>query len=938
MLEVKNLYRQYKTKKGVSVTALNDVSLKFPEKGMVIILGKSGSGKSTLLNVLGGLDKADKGEIIIKGKSSKDFTQSDFDSYRNTYLGFIFQEYNILEEFTVSANIALALQLQGKKATGDAVTEILNKVDLNGYGSRKPNELSGGERQRVAIARALVKDPEIIMADEPTGALDSRTGIQIFDTLKKLSKEKLVIIVTHDREFSEQYGDRVIEFKDGKVISDIEKYLAEAEKINDSLNVIDNKIIQIKQGYTLTSDDVKMINGYLSNENAIISVDKRTNDAVKKLAHIDNEGNKEAFKNTDESKISVSEEKTFKLIKSRLPFRNSIKIGASSLKNKPFRLALTIILSIVAFTLFGLADTLSSYNRYVVTANTFKDSGNNGVSLSKSKDNYNYTSIYLNDDDVNYIEDQTGVSVYPVAPINDAYIRNYFDADKSGENILQLEKFSGAASLDKSQLKYLGFSLTGSLPENDDEVAITEYAYRHFKTRGYKGLNSQDIDTEEKFLNQAITFDIGKTVKVVGIINTNFDYSHFESLNDKTNKNDYSLLLLENELSSYIKTEFHGLLFVSKVTMQNLTKKGRESKGSNLEQYGSYLDSYSYDETIKSDDYTENGQLTTNLFIKTLYDESYLQDAEVYFADNGKTTLENNEIIISVMDYANWLFRAESYFPEDEFADWIKNYSFFSTGYKYQTIRNNLKSGNFFDEHIPDTLYYTVYDNTIKSYEVKIVGVFVPEEFTDTGKIIAKGDFYDEIFIPNGYYSSILAPVISNSDAKKIIAFGYDNTKYDDNDYSYTMQNSSMTIISAVNSFSDTTKKIFLYVGLGLAAFSGLLMANYISSSISYKRKEIGILRAVGARSTDVFGIFANESVIIAIINFILAAAATAVTTFFINNMVRNDYGFMITIFNMGIRQILLLLSISVGVALISSLIPVLRFARQKPIDAMHNR
>ena len=207
MIEVKNLKKTYKPKKGAAVQALKGINLKFEEKGLVFILGKSGSGKSTLLNMLGGLDKFDDGEIIIKGKSSKQFTQSDFDSYRNTFIGFIFQEYNILNDFTVGANIALAMELQGRKPTKEELNKILDEVDLTGFASRKPNELSGGQKQRVAIARALIKNPEIIMADEPTGALDSNTGKQVFDTLKKLSKDKLVIVVSHDRDFAEQYGD-----------------------------------------------------------------------------------------------------------------------------------------------------------------------------------------------------------------------------------------------------------------------------------------------------------------------------------------------------------------------------------------------------------------------------------------------------------------------------------------------------------------------------------------------------------------------------------------------------------------------------------------------------------------------------------------------------------------------------------------------------------
>jgi len=219
MLEVSHLSKIYKTKGGEDVYALNDVSVRFPEKGMVFLLGKSGSGKSTLLNVCGGLDNPTSGEIIVKGRSSKNFSQSDFDSYRNTFIGFIFQEYNILNEFTVEDNIALALELQGKPKNKIAIAELLEQVDLTGYAKRKPNTLSGGQKQRIAIARALIKTPEIIMADEPTGALDSNTGKQVFDTLKKLSKDKLVIVVSHDREFAEQYGDRIIELKDGKIVN-----------------------------------------------------------------------------------------------------------------------------------------------------------------------------------------------------------------------------------------------------------------------------------------------------------------------------------------------------------------------------------------------------------------------------------------------------------------------------------------------------------------------------------------------------------------------------------------------------------------------------------------------------------------------------------------------------------------------------------------------
>ncbi len=255
MLEVKHLRKKYRTKNGVITNALDDVSLTFSETGMVFILGKSGSGKSTLLNVCGGLDKPDSGEIVIKGKSSKDFTAQDFDSYRNTYVGFVFQEYNVLNEFSVEENIAIALELQNKKRDKAVIDKILADVDMRDFSMRKPNTLSGGQKQRVAIARALVKSPEIIMADEPTGALDSGTGKQVFDTLKNLSKEKLVLVVSHDRDFAEQYADRIIELKDGKVISDQVRTVRESgedgedgEKSNRNVRFFGSDTVCVERG------------------------------------------------------------------------------------------------------------------------------------------------------------------------------------------------------------------------------------------------------------------------------------------------------------------------------------------------------------------------------------------------------------------------------------------------------------------------------------------------------------------------------------------------------------------------------------------------------------------------------------------------------------------------------------------------------------------
>ena len=220
MFSAIDICKTYRPRGGVPVEALRGVTLRFGERGMVFILGKSGSGKSTLLHILGGLDDADAGYLEIDGKTTQAFSRKDFDDYRNEYVGFVFQEYNLLPTFTVRENLSIALELQGKSASEEQIAAALAKVGLAGMEKRKPTELSGGQRQRVAIARAMIKEPEMILADEPTGALDEETGQSVLKLLKQLSEEKLVIVVSYDRDFAERFGDRIIELADGAVVRD----------------------------------------------------------------------------------------------------------------------------------------------------------------------------------------------------------------------------------------------------------------------------------------------------------------------------------------------------------------------------------------------------------------------------------------------------------------------------------------------------------------------------------------------------------------------------------------------------------------------------------------------------------------------------------------------------------------------------------------------
>lgn len=219
MLELKNIKKSYKTGEFVQ-HALKGVSLTFDRNEFVCILGASGSGKTTLLNIIGGLDRYDSGDLIINNMSTKKFNDTLWDAYRNNCVGFIFQSYNLIGHLSVLENVEMSLTLSGVKDKKEKALSALEKVGLKDHAYKKPNQLSGGQMQRVAIARAIVNDPEVILADEPTGALDTKTSKQIMELIKEISKEKLVIMVTHNSDLAKKYATRIIEVKDGEVIND----------------------------------------------------------------------------------------------------------------------------------------------------------------------------------------------------------------------------------------------------------------------------------------------------------------------------------------------------------------------------------------------------------------------------------------------------------------------------------------------------------------------------------------------------------------------------------------------------------------------------------------------------------------------------------------------------------------------------------------------
>lgn len=1032
MIEVKNISKIYRPKKGVPVKALDDVSLKFDDTGMVFILGKSGSGKSTLLNVLGGLDSYDSGEFVIQGKSSQDFTQSDFDSYRNTLIGFIFQEYNILNDFSVGANIALAMQLQGKKATNDALNKILDDVDLTGYANRKPNELSGGQKQRVAIARALIKEPRIIMADEPTGALDSNTGKQVFDTLKKLSKDKLVIIVSHDREFAEFYGDRVIELADGKIISDISKYLAPGVEKSEGVKVIDDKILHIKHGYKLTAKDLELINSYLEKSpvDTLISIDERANNSFKQIAMIDDSGNKQSFADTSTMQTMTAEEydgENLKLIRSKLPYLHSLKMGASSLKHKKIRLFCTIILSMVAFALFGLADTFATYDKNVVAVNSIIDGNINSVVLEKqikyrSGDESYYINAKANNSDIERVRKEAGVETKGVLQFGRT-IKDYLNESPQKLPDYYSCIIAGITTFTDAEMAEYGFAVKGKMPIADNEIAITKWHYEHFAAYGYKSgsieYESSELQDMDAFLDKGLTIScnfgsIYKTFTIVGIVDTGFNkdgkYDYLKQPNEK-NINPW-------QFNNAIRVSIDATMFVS----ENIFNGDGRIIGRSLNDTG-----YTYTHEIRDE----------NNILEYPYTKIAKMDEILGFAliSNNTASLEENQVLISAnsaLDALDEIIEHESimtlpekyrsyksiskeaYYDQETNTNKIKfcvventdiaSISDFATLYQRKILRSHFliqedfivtddliqligDLKNQIDMNDPEqvklaVIYSLSFRNVLPNdlseidtktvnhvvsamfemdalnklgvkivskyhdndknidivKELEIVGYFIDSNKNNSSLIVSSDSLYDNTMGAragvSGVYEFLVGKMPTNKEnIANIVAFGYRG-----GDSVFRLRNSVSNTLESFNDTIEMLANMFIYIGIGFAGFAALMMMNFISTSISYKKREIGILRAVGASSNDVFGIFFNESAIIALINFVLATIATLGACIGLNSVIRNELGFPITLLSFGFRQIALIFAVSLLAAAIASFLPVMEIARKQPIDAIQNR
>lgn len=852
MIELKNVCKTYKSRKSSNTKALDDISLQFDQMGMTFILGKSGSGKSTLLNVLGGLDKYDKGDMLILGKSSKNFNQADFDSYRNTYIGFVFQEFNILEDYNVYENIVLALQLQQKEIDNKMVNDLLEKLELTELKTRKVNELSGGQKQRVAIARALIKNPKIILADEPTGNLDSATGKQVMDLLKEISKEKLVIVVSHDQESANTYGDRIIEIKDGKIINDTKKQ----EFLSD-------------------------------------------------------------------------EKKEYQTIKSRLPWKESFKLGIGSLRHKKIKLIFTILLTICSLLFLGIIDTLSSYNINLAHSKLLKEKSEKFVEIEKYRrfaedDFVNKSNLDLKEEDIKYILENVKQETRFTYSVRDTYsYQNIYDVFNIPSKYAGYSYNYGSLRLqivEDSKFQYIeNYELIGRKPTSKDEVIISNVIADLMILNGVNLYNNEEVYYPKDYqdlLKQENIYCFGDkgSVKIVGIID--YDLSKYESTIEKYN----------NPKNGYIDAteEEHRIYMEYTANLNNIYNKIFAMEG-----FTEQLD-MDNDLPLSSDYHFSLSSETVRIWQEGFYiSPSIIHGTLEYF--NGTewvstNDLKENEVVLNVnqledfsqedyrkkvTEYINQnLGRNQLELEKEFFADYVKRLN-------YSNQKTTLK------------VMETGYQTDTKTYDLEVVGI--------TG-LITNSDNYYYYYVSSSVgnqYTVNELPITGvfileeNQNALKHLmnTFPYDKDISLKSTYSYDVNDMIRTI--------QVLKNIAFYVAIVLVVFTVILIANFMFSSISYRKREIGILRGLGARSTDTVKIFLWEGIVLATISFIISSIGLCIVTSLLNTVVRAGTSILLTPFIVTIRQFIIVLVLVYLIVFISSMIPIIKISRMKPTDAI---
>lgn len=933
MLELKGIRKDYYIDKK-PFTALKNVNIYFTKNEFCSILGPSGCGKTTLLNIIGGLDQYTSGDLLIEGISTKTYEDKDWDNYRNKRIGFVFQNYNLIPHLSILENVELALTLEGrnKKERTELAKTALDAVGLKGVYKKRPNQLSGGQMQRVAIARALVNDPEIILADEPTGALDSITSVQIMDLLREISKNKLVIMVTHNRELAFEYSSRIIELKDGDIIKDSNPQYNKTETIVEK---IENNNFELE---------------------------------------IIDEKNKKITKKNQKKK----KEKT------AMSFFAALNISLKNLLTKKGRTILTSIAASFGITGVALVLALSNgFTNYVnriesetastmpinIPSYTIKYEKNENITLPDkfpdTNEIYPYIStqgtatyVYNNFTEkyiqyLNKIKDQSNLMNDYIINYSSSYSFNLMTRNAKGElGIVNNQTLNTTSDLINSvtglptslfhvlygQEEYITQSyeiIDGRYPENENELVMVVDEYNRLnptmlRILGFYGDDETSSDMMSNplkfedlykkkfkvFTNDDFYQDANSSLKTDNALHERDIYS-FESENfdELFNSKDKGIELkitgvLRLKKTASVSVMASGLCYLPELS-KTITNNNKTSQISTIFQENYLLNKKS--ETGKSYTFTDFILELTKLTNKgSVTVTSLNQVFDKYFTFYDES---GNEIEASESDYAvkQYLEKAASKGVElvnDELKkDGLSNISNYLL-----SIQMKFLSPSTYKEAYNDLLSFMAYVNSYSNIQSIII---FPKDLTSKSALISALDEYNKV--------NILDSDDPNHASNSSECVYYTDFVGD--------------LTSGISEMIDVIS-IILIIFASISLLVSCVMTGIITYvSVVERVKEIGVLRALGARKKDVGRLFEAESCIIGAIAGVIGCLLAYILCLPINAILNHIYaGYNLgAIASLNILHAIILTIISIFLTLFSGLLPARIAAKKDPVIALRS-
>ncbi len=882
-----NVTKTYPIKDNNPVEALKNMSVELPNKGMVFFVGKSGSGKSTLLNLLGGLDRPTSGTIDINGIQMNSFSNHDLDIHRLYHVGFIFQDLNLIENLSIRDNISISLELSGITCDSKMIEEALSVVDLEGYSNRMPNTLSGGQRQRVAIARALIKSPDIILADEPTGSLDSETSKQIFELLRKLSQSNLVIVVSHDLDYANQYGDRIIELKDGRILKD-------------------------------------------SNP-------------------IQNHGDLNPANDTKDIKPSQTHS---------LPSKRAVQLAYHYLKLKKWKFILSLTISLLTFLLFGLFDSLGSFDVAKNSIESIYETNQTNVLINqiyKEKSQYYHKIMNLSFDDVDSFKSKYPNSTF--IPVMTEFNLNYSNLLYNGSDIdenLYVRNSMGGISVTEEILDDLGFELSfGNMPTGKDQVLVSLQTFNMFKDYDYRTKDNQKVEIESlEDIIGLYLYDDTIPYEIVGVVNTHIDLSKFEKMFNGSEQNMLERISYDYEYEGIMNSGIHQAIFMYHDVINEYEDTYSSSFKLVLAEVPSTTTFDTFDGSISSYDMLDSfAQITEtkrpNSIIWIDEEHQVLSENQVLLPHYAITNNSNSrQEVYEMIDRLVDLFVNEHYseiqteYEANEtkpYSDFIKltDSNPYHPGYTISYFYHEaLKEWNHshYDDFIAGQMEIT--GELDQVYDIEVVGFYT--DFIPSGGLPAyfSDSLYNTVIQTHNFYP-LYGMIVSLSGNKKEDMQLISEITQNKAGLSFLGTNPIVTSAKRFDEEFDDLSTILLYVGALLALISTMQLFNLITTSISMKKKEIGILRALGARIKDVMKIFYSEALLIGLISAISAIVVNVIINFSANHYFEANFGLSYDLLIFGYRQVLIIFGFVLVASTLSSIIPVYIYSRKNPIETI---